>query len=147
MSDQNKLLVYIVDDDKMYSSALKHYLESNCHDINLQIEQFIVGETLLMSIDKKPHVIILDYHLNSKFHDAVNGIEILREIKRLSPESKVIMVSGQDSVDVAVDTIAKGAVDYIVKNSDAYEKIRRAVLNINDYRKGFFDKVKDIFKK
>lgn len=147
MSDQNNLLVYIVDDDKMYSNALKHYLETSCSDLNLHIEQFIVGETLLMSIDKKPNIIILDYHLNSKFYDAVNGLEILKEIKRVSPDSKVIVVSGQDQVNIAVEAIAKGATDYIVKNKEAYEKIKTTIIKINEDRKGFFDKVKDIFKK
>src|SRR4249920_2408565 len=60
--------------------------------------------------------ILLDY----KLPDAC-GLDILRKIKRLTPETNVILMTGFSSVQVAVQAMKSGAADYATKpvNTDA----------------------------
>ena len=62
--------------------------------------------------------------------DAMNGIEILKEIKKHDAEIEVVMFSGQDKIDVAVNTIKYGAFDYIVKNESAFHRSENVIFNI-----------------
>jgi DNA-binding NtrC family response regulator len=48
-----------------------------------------------------------------------NGIQITKEIKRLRPQVRVIMVTGYGSAEVAQEAIRAGADDYIVKPFEA----------------------------
>ncbi len=83
-------------------------------------------------IGAKPQVVILDYFLDSKLAYAWNGLTILRQIKKLNPKTKVIMLSSQDSLDTAVKCIDNGSFDYITISESAFVKINFALKNIFD---------------
>lgn len=48
----------------------------------------------------------------------MNGLELLREIRRIDPKLMVVMVTASRSITHAVDALKHGAVDYIVKPFD-----------------------------
>ncbi|MBB4119485.1 DNA-binding NtrC family response regulator [Mesonia hippocampi] len=48
----------------------------------------------------------------------MDGVEVLQEIQKLKPEIPVIMISGHGDIETAVDTMKKGAFDYIAKPPD-----------------------------
>mgnify|MGYP003350604191 CR=1 FL=1 len=75
-------------------------------------------------------IIFLDYNFDMAGKDAMNGIEILKEIKKHDAEIEVVMFSGQDKIDVAVNTIKYGAFDYIVKNESAFHRSENVIFNI-----------------
>jgi two-component system OmpR family response regulator len=60
----------------------------------------------------------------------MDGIEILKEIKAAKPETEVVMISGQDKIEVAVNTIKYGAFDYIVKSESAFHRSENVIFNI-----------------
>jgi DNA-binding NarL/FixJ family response regulator len=76
----------------------------------------IVGETAdgLEAVHKaeemQPDLIVLDIGLPS-----LNGIDAARQIRKLSPESKIIFVSQESSADVVQEALALGALGYVVK--------------------------------
>lgn len=45
----------------------------------------------------------------------ISGLDILTKIKAISPESQAIMISGQGTIDVAVETMKRGAFDFVTK--------------------------------
>ena len=49
----------------------------------------------------------------------VNGMEILRQVKRMKPKLPVIIVTGYQSVETAQEAIRNGASDYIPKPFDS----------------------------
>ena len=51
----------------------------------------------------------------------LNGLDLLKEIKRLYPHLKVIVVTGYRSVDTAAEAVRLGACGYIVKPFNAEE--------------------------
>jgi DNA-binding NarL/FixJ family response regulator len=87
------------------------------------VSLFKTGEECLKHLDLKPDVVILDYTLNSVVRSAADGLEILQEIRRSVPNVHVIMLSSQDDYARALETIVKGAIEYVVKNNDAFSRI------------------------
>ena len=112
--------IFIVDDDEMLTAALQDYLTRTVpHDIRL----FNTGEECLKHISEKPDIIILDYYLDTISKDAANGMEILKTIKKYYPAIHVIMLSSQERYGIALQTVQKGAEQYVIKDEDAFEKI------------------------
>ncbi|MCE9539064.1 MAG: response regulator, partial [Bacteroidetes bacterium] len=122
------VLLFIVDDDPLYTKALEHSISEKMPSV--KIKTFQTGEACLQQIKQKPDVVILDYYLDSKVSYAWNGLTILKQIKKLVPKTKVIMLSVQDSVDVAVKCIENGSYDYIPKSESAFVRINNVLLNI-----------------
>ena len=112
--------IFIVDDDTMLTEALKDYLtRSIAHNVT----SFHTGEECLGHLPEGPDIIILDYYLNTVQKDAANGMEILQTIKKHYPAIHVIMLSSQERYGIAMQTIQKGAEQYVIKDEKAFEKI------------------------
>ncbi len=127
-SGNREILLFIVDDDPLYTKALEHSISEKIPSV--KIKTFQTGEACLQQIKQKPDVVILDYYLDSKVSYAWNGLTILKQIKKLVPKTKVIMLSVQDSLDVAVKCIENGSFDYIPKSESAFVRINNVLLNI-----------------
>lgn len=70
-----------------------------------------------------PDVIILDFNLNSVVPDAANGLAILQQAKKLDNQVRVIMLSSQDDYGKALKSIVDGAVEYVMKDQEAFKRI------------------------
>ena len=139
METQEKYLVYIVDDDELFLSSLKHQLESKWQE-HLEVKTFHTGEEMLKYMpEQKPEIIILDYILNSKYPYAMDGALALQKIKQIYPDIKVIMLSGQCKIQVALDIMQNGAFDYIIKNDNVFLKmhssVKKAIGSISDHER------------
>jgi len=115
MQTQDSPMIFIVEDNSIYNKLIASHLRSNNF---LRIESFLSGEECLKNLHKKPDIVIQDYLLNG-----INGLEVLKETKKKNPKTEFIFISGQDNIDVAVDTIRHGASDYLVKNQFAFKKM------------------------
>ena len=124
MKDQKTFRVFIVEDDLWYSSMLEYYLSLNP---DYEIQKFDTASAFLAKIHEKPEVITLDYSLPD-----MNGDQLLIQIKEISPDSKVIIISGQEDVKVALDLLKKGAYDYIVKDEDAKDRLWNTINNLRE---------------
>ena len=120
--------IFIVDDDKMLTEALSDYLTRKVPH-NLKV--FHTGEECLRHLSENPDIIILDYYLNSEKKDAATGLEILQVLKKNSPRSHVIMLSSQERYGLAMQTIQKGAEQYVIKDENAFEKISSMINELN----------------
>jgi len=120
--------IFIVDDDKMLTEALSDYLTRKVpHNLSI----FHTGEECLSHLSENPDIIILDYYLNSEKKDAATGLEILQVVKKNSPRSHVIMLSSQEKYGLAMQTIQKGAEQYVIKDENAFEKISSMINELN----------------
>jgi two-component system, OmpR family, response regulator len=132
MSNENKILLFLVDDDALFLKALEIEFSLNTDS---EIQTFSTGEDCLAAISQNPDVIILDYYLNSIDKNAINGLETLDRIKALNPELPIIMLSSQDSIDVAVNCMKHHAFDYIVKSETAFLRLQKAITTLFHYQK------------
>jgi DNA-binding NtrC family response regulator len=91
---------------------------------------FNTGEDCLKNLHELPDLIILDYHLNDVYKEAADGLAILEKIKKGHPNATVIMLSSQGKYTVAAQTISKGAIQYVVKDEQAFQNISRILESI-----------------
>ncbi len=124
--------IFIVDDDPVLAEMLKDHLTKMT---SYEIFVYDSGEECLKHLTEKPGIIFLDFYLNSVNKDALDGLEILQEIKKIDPEVDVVILSGQDKIEVAVKTMQYGAFDYIVKGESAFYRAEKVVFNIYRYKK------------
>ena len=121
MTDEKKK-IFVVDDDPLFSTLLSDHLK----DLGqFAVTVFGTGEECLKHLDEGPDTIILDYYLDSKVPGVMNGLEVLKLIHKKIPHLKVIMLSSQERYGVALQTIASGAVSYVIKDTGSFEEITR----------------------
>lgn len=132
MANSELRKVFLVDDDPMHLQMLKDHLSSK---LKLDITTFSTGEDCLANLDKNPEVIVLDYYLNSVEKEAANGIEILKKIKARQPDTEVVMLSGQEKIEIAVETMASGAFDYVIKNESSFLRTENKLVNVIKHKK------------
>jgi len=73
-------------------------------------------EAVQKSQELQPGLILLDVGLPT-----LNGIEAARQIRKLSPESKILFVSQESSSDVVQEALTIGAQGYIAKTNAGIE--------------------------
>jgi DNA-binding NtrC family response regulator len=105
----DKDLIFVVDDDTSTRRLLTLWLEKEGYEVL----DFEGGEECLRMIDKGPSAICLDIMM-----PGMDGIEVLKRIKKIDDDVPVIMITAQDRVDTAVETMREGAYDYLVKPID-----------------------------
>ncbi|MEW6468795.1 MAG: response regulator transcription factor [Bacteroidota bacterium] len=128
MSDE-PITVFVVDDDKMFLSSLRHKLQEMFKS-DIRVFSFTTGEDFLANARNKPDVVILDYHLDGEKPSAMNGLEVLKRIKAISADTVVMMLSMQDKLEVAAESIKNGAYEYVVKSETALLRIENILKNV-----------------
>src|ERR1017187_819794 len=131
MDTTNQTNIFIVDDNKIFTLALKADIENAFVDMPVKIQSFETGEKCMEKFkEEQPQVVILDYHLNSKYPDAADGIKVLDWIKKENPETNVIILSVDDNIDIALKSFQHGASDYVVKTETQFRKINYSLINL-----------------
>ncbi len=118
---------FVVDDDRHYGRLLSYRLEK---DKQHSVRVFTSGEAALSALDDAettPDLILLDVMM-----PGMDGMETLKRMRRLRPDLHVIMVSAQGTVDVAVEAMKAGAVDYITKGTDDLVKLDSVVKSLRE---------------
>ncbi len=128
----DKRYIFLVDDEPIQNEMLKDYLNER---FVYEVKTFDNGEEMLQNMHLHPEIVVLDYHLSSQKPDAKNGVEILKVLKDKHPEVQVIMLSGQDKIDVAIDSMKYGAYDYVVKGETAFSRTENILNNVSELHK------------
>ncbi|WP_353483357.1 response regulator [Haliscomenobacter sp.] len=132
MNNEKKIKLFLVDDDAVFLKLLEFdFLQHG----DFLIETFATGELCLPELHQGPDVIILDYYLDGIDKNAMNGIQTLDEIKAVNPNIPVVMLSSQDSIDVAINCMHHHAFDYVVKSETAFVRLQKIITSIFKYDK------------
>ncbi|HNW73945.1 MAG: response regulator [Bacteroidales bacterium] len=115
------MFIVLVEDDHFYATLLQEFLRQNGYT---DLKHFDNGLECLLQVyeEKAPDVIIMDYQIG-----LINGVEILQKIRAYKPDLQVIFMSGQKDVKVAVQSMKKGARDYIPKDEKALERLLKVL--------------------
>ena len=132
MKNENKIKIFLVDDDALFLKSLEIEFMENADFI---IETYPTGELCIKNLSNSPDVIILDYQLDGIEKNAMNGLETLDKIKDFNPDFPVIMLSSQDKIEVAINCMHHKAFDYVVKSETAFVRLQKIITTIFKYKK------------
>jgi FixJ family two-component response regulator len=107
MTDSALPLVYVVDDDEALRDSLRWLLESAGHRVATRAS----AESFLATYDpKQAGCLVLDVRM-----PGMSGLELQDELKRRGHTIPIIFITGHGDVPMAVNTVKKGALDFIEK--------------------------------
>jgi two-component system response regulator AtoC len=113
--------ILVLDDEALTLRTISRALR----DEGFEVFVAMTGEEALKTFtDEKPDLAMLDVVL-----PGMDGIEVLRQIKRINPAAIVVMMSAYHMVDRAVEAMKLGAYDYLIKPfhiADMVNTIRHA---------------------
>ncbi len=119
MPKSDCLKFFIVDDDPFSRMFYRQYLMNLGYSDNVMFDN---GPDCIQKLSLQPDVIILDYDMSP-----MNGLEVMRRIKKTNPEIQFLMISAVDDRKLAGAVIANGAVDFILKGERDLELIRKVL--------------------
>lgn len=102
--------VLVIDDEKSIRNTLKDILSYEKLEVDLA-EDGLKGLELVRENDY--NLILCDIKMPN-----IDGLEFLEKVEILKPGSTVVMISGHGNIETAVDSLKKGAFDYIAKPLD-----------------------------
>jgi DNA-binding NtrC family response regulator len=103
----SKPVVLIVDDEKNIRLTLASALEA----LRVQVDTASTGEEALQKLTEKSfNLMLLDLKL-----PGMDGLEVLRRVTDKYPDLMVIMITAYGSIEVAVEAMRIGAVDFLQK--------------------------------
>jgi DNA-binding NarL/FixJ family response regulator len=101
--------VLVVDDYEPFRRFIRSALRKR-PELQITCEVSDGLEAVQKAEELQPDLIVLDIGIPS-----LNGIEAARRIRKVSPESKILFVSQESSADIVQETLALGALGYVVK--------------------------------
>ncbi len=116
--------ILLVDDDKDFRTELKSWLDG------CRIIEASSGQSALQVLRKANDVgiVFLDVMM-----PGLNGIDVLREIKKTAPDVRIVILTGYSSKDIAIEALKARADDYIEKPVDP-EKVKELIGRFLDSR-------------
>ena len=114
-------LVLIVDDDAPLRSMLERLIQQQGFDVR----SFPDGAPALASLPSiHPDVALVDLQMPE-----VGGLEVLRAIRQAAPDCRVVLMTGEPSVETAIQAVKLGALDYLSKPFD-FERVRELLATV-----------------
>lgn len=105
--------ILVVDDETSHRTMLNAVLSSEGY----QIFEADDGRTAIQAVEREFYdLILMDVRMTE-----LDGIEALQEVKKISPEIPIIIMTAYGSVETAVDALKSGAYDYLTKPLDIEE--------------------------
>ena len=120
--------ISIVEDNHSFQQMLKDFIERKFPGIT--VSMYSTGEEFLDKYTADDDVILLDFNLDAKDKAALNGLQILKSLKKRERDAPVIFLSGEDSAEIASSVISEGAYYYVVKNEHAFARLEIILRNL-----------------
>ena len=111
--------ILIVDDEQSVREVLSEYFTEQGYSV----ESAGGGEEALALVERgTPDLVLLDVRM-----PGIDGVETLRRIRKIAPDVSVIMVTANEDVALARETLKLGALDYVAKPFD-FVYLERAIM-------------------
>jgi len=107
LASHQPLRILFADDERSLQEVMRSELPRLGHEVTVCPD----GKSAIKSLEKSVFdAAILDLRM-----PGLNGIEVLEQIKQISPHTEVIIMTGHASIETAIDAVRLGAFDYITK--------------------------------
>lgn len=118
------LKIFLIEDDPFFGEALKYHLKLNP---DFDVYLFKTGRECISNLYQKPDIICLDFGLPD-----ITGDKLLKRIQEINDKIPIIIISGQEEIEVAVNFLKSGAKDYIIKNEQTKDILWNSIIKIRE---------------
>ncbi|BBO71533.1 hypothetical protein DSCA_54630 [Desulfosarcina alkanivorans] len=119
MTDFPQPLILTIEDEPAIRDSFRNYLE----DFDYHVIEAPDGVAGLEAFRRhQPDLVLLDLRM-----PGMDGIEVLAQIREISPDTPVIIVSGTGLIEDVVEALRQGAQDYLLKPIEDLPIVRHAV--------------------
>jgi DNA-binding NtrC family response regulator len=133
-------IIFIVEDDPAFLKLTEKSLRAAGFT---NLKTYTSGNQCIDDIQHtKPDIVLQDFEM-----PGLNGIETMKKVKDIYPETEFLFLSGQSSLKVAVESLKQGAFDYIVKDEVAQHNAIQKIGKIQFIRKLQYEKKMSVFGK
>jgi two-component system response regulator CpxR len=109
--------VLLIDDEPQFVEVLAERLEAR----GFTVQTALTGDEGLAKLqEQEADVVILDVQMPGR-----DGVETLREIKRIKPLVEVIMLTGHATIESGIQGLKLGAYDYLMKPTDTEDLVAK----------------------
>jgi CheY-like chemotaxis protein len=106
-------LIFFVDDDKVIRNLMEFTFQSR---EDYDVVCFNNGEECLENLSMNPRLIVLDHILAGPGEKRFNGLETLKEIRKVNAEVPVVILTGQGDDSLLTEFMENGANRYLTKD-------------------------------
>ncbi len=106
-------LIFFIDDDKIILNLLEYTFQSR---EDYRVVTYRTGEECLENLHRSPSLIVLDHILAGPDEDRLNGLDTLKEIRKVNKEVPVVILTGQGDDLLLTEFMENGASRYLTKD-------------------------------
>ncbi len=120
-----KIQIMVLDDEEIVGKRLKTSLEKSTYDVEIYQSS---REAVARISEKTFDIVVTDVRM-----EEVDGMGVLEHVLAVSPGTKVIIITGYATVELAREALTRGAFDFIAKPfkpNDLREVIVKAIREI-----------------
>lgn len=130
--------LFLVEDEIVFAGVIQSSLMQQIP--NLEIVHFTSARECMDNLDKKPDIISVDYNLPD-----INGLELIKKIKSFDETIPIIVMSGQEELEIVVAAYKNGANDYIIKKDNSIVDLVNSIKNLSAalYFKKEYEKLRE----
>ncbi len=123
---ENTPRLLVVDDEPLVLDIVERFAKEQGFEVAFRSSG---REALACLPDVKPDVALVDLRM-----PGLSGIDVLRAIRAADPDCQVILMTGNATVDTAIEAVKSGALDYLSKPLD-FERLRERLVTVREWIK------------
>ena len=135
---KDKYRVLIVDNEEEILYTLKKLLDQEAYEVETTLSAINAFEKVK---SEKYHIVLVDIGMPE-----MDGIELLKEIKKYDALTQIIMMTGNSTMDKILSSLEYGANDYILKPFKSVENVKKvidySIEKLERWRQSFIEIVK-----
>jgi two-component sensor histidine kinase len=121
--EESVISVLIVDDDRAFQKLVQRQLTHSQHSSFFVRSAYSLKEAIRLLERESIHVMLLDLHLPDS-----QGLATLQHVLKASRLLPVVVLSGTENDEIAIEAVKNGAQDYLVKGEVGPSLITRSLL-------------------
>ncbi len=130
---KEKFSVFLLEDNNLFLYSLKTQLAKNFGD-EVSIKTFSNSVDLKASMSECPNVVVMDYHLDDD--SDMEGVDLIKRLKWSNPSTKLVVLTSEEKVDIALNCYENGADNYIKKDINSVNVLIKELM----YKKDLLEK-------